>query len=27
VFADNPKDAAKYLKGFLDATCLKGYLD
>jgi len=27
VFADNAKDAAKYLKGFLDATCLKGYLD
>jgi len=27
VFADNPKDAAKYLKGFLDATCLKGFLD
>jgi hypothetical protein len=25
VFADNPKDAAKYLKGFLDATC--GFLD
>lgn len=27
VFAANPKEACKYLKGFLDATCLKGYLD
>lgn len=25
VFADNPKDACLYLKGYLDATC--GYLD
>jgi hypothetical protein len=27
VFASTPKEACKYLKGFLDATCLKGYLD
>ena len=27
VFASTPKEACLYLKGFLDATCLKGYLD